>query len=80
MLILRRVLRLVFVFFVVTFVTFVLLDMTPGDPAATFAGLNATPEVVEPASRSACRCNRQRYGDADRDQLGQHHQFQRFGQ
>jgi peptide/nickel transport system permease protein len=47
MLILRRVLRLVFVFFVVTFVTFVLLDLTPGDPAATFAGLNATPEVVE---------------------------------
>ncbi|MGB3737290.1 MAG: ABC transporter permease [Ilumatobacter sp.] len=47
MLILRRVLRLVFVFFVVTFVTFVLLDLTPGDPAETFAGLNATPEVVQ---------------------------------
>ncbi|MEP1125253.1 MAG: ABC transporter permease [Ilumatobacter sp.] len=47
MLILRRVVRLVFVFFVVTFVTFVLLDLTPGDPAETFAGLNATPEVVE---------------------------------
>lgn len=47
MLILRRVMRLVFVFFVVTFVTFVLLDMTPGDPAERIAGLNATPEVVE---------------------------------
>ncbi len=47
MLIVRRVARLVFVFFVVTFVTFVLLDLTPGDPAETFAGLNATPEVVE---------------------------------
>jgi len=47
MLILRRLARLVFVFFVVTFVTFVLLDMTPGDPAARFAGLNATPEVIE---------------------------------
>lgn len=39
--------RLVFVFFVVTFVTFVLLDLTPGDPAERFAGLNATPEVIE---------------------------------
>lgn len=47
MLILRRAVRLVFVFFVVTFVTFVLLDLTPGDPAERFAGLNATPEVVE---------------------------------
>lgn len=47
MLILRRVVRLVFVFFVVTFVTFVLLDLTPGDPAERFAGLNATPEVIE---------------------------------
>ncbi len=47
MLILRRAARLVFVFFVVTFVTFVLLDMAPGDPAERFAGLNATPEAVE---------------------------------
>ena len=46
MLILRRALRLVFVFFIVTFVTFVLLDLTPGDPAERFAGLNATPEVI----------------------------------
>lgn len=46
MLILRRALRLVFVFFVVTFVTFFLLDRTPGDPAERVAGLNATPEVV----------------------------------
>lgn len=30
----------------VTFLTFVLLDMAPGDPARMRAGLNATPEVV----------------------------------
>ncbi len=47
MLIVRRALRLVFVFFVVTFVTFVLLDRTPGDPAERAAGLNATAEVIE---------------------------------
>lgn len=47
MVIVRRLLRLVFVFFVVTFVTFVLLDLTPGDPAVRLAGLNATPEVIE---------------------------------
>ena len=43
----RRLGRLVFVFFVVTFVTFFLLDQAPGDPAERFAGLNATPEVIE---------------------------------
>ncbi len=42
----RRLLRLVFVLFVVTFVTFWLLDQAPGDPAEIKAGLNATPEVV----------------------------------
>ncbi len=47
MLVVRRALRLVFVFFVVTFVTFVLLDRTPGDPAERAAGLNATAEVIE---------------------------------
>lgn len=47
MVILKRVGRLVFVFFVVTFFTFFLLDRTPGDPAERFAGLNATPEVIE---------------------------------
>ncbi len=49
MLILRRVARLVFVFFIVTFVTFVLLDLTPGDPAQRAVGLNATPEAIEAA-------------------------------
>ena len=39
----QRLGRLVFVFFVVTFVTFFLLDQAPGDPAERFAGLNATP-------------------------------------
>jgi peptide/nickel transport system permease protein len=43
----QRLGRLVFVFFVVTFVTFFLLDQAPGDPAVRFAGLNATPEVIE---------------------------------
>ena len=42
-----RILRLIVVFFVVTFFTFFLLDRSPGDPAAAKAGLNATPEVVE---------------------------------
>jgi ABC-type dipeptide/oligopeptide/nickel transport system permease component len=43
----QRLGRLAFVFFVVTFVTFFLLDQAPGDPAERFAGLNATPEVIE---------------------------------
>lgn len=47
MLILKRFMRLVFVFFVVTFFTFFLLDQAPGDPAVRFAGLNATDEVIE---------------------------------
>lgn len=47
MAIVKRLGRLVFVFFVVTFFTFFLLDRTPGDPAERFAGLNATPEVIE---------------------------------
>ncbi len=36
-------------FFIVTFVTFVLLDLTPGDPAQRAVGLNATPEAIEAA-------------------------------
>lgn len=43
----KRLARLVLVFFVVTFFTFFLLDKAPGDPAITLAGLNATPDVVE---------------------------------
>jgi len=46
MVIARRLGRLVFVVFVVTFLTFFLLDRAPGDPAEVKAGLNATPEVV----------------------------------
>lgn len=46
MLILKRLARLIFVFFVVTFFTFFLLDQAPGDPAVRFAGLNATPETI----------------------------------
>ncbi len=42
-----RILRLILVFFVVTFFTFFLLDNSPGDPAAARAGLNATPEAIE---------------------------------
>ena len=43
---LRRIVRLVFVFLVVTFFTFWLLDQGKGDLAAAKAGLNATPETV----------------------------------
>lgn len=46
MVVLKRLGRLVLVFFVVTFFTFYLLDRAPGDPAALMAGLNATPEVI----------------------------------
>lgn len=46
MALLKRVARLVLVLVTVTFFTFFLLDRAPGDPAATKAGLNATPEVV----------------------------------
>lgn len=46
MLVVKRLGRLVFVFFVVTFFTFFLLDQAPGDPAQRAAGLNATPEVL----------------------------------
>ena len=45
--ILKRLARLVFVFFVVTFFTFFLLDQAPGDPATRAAGMNPTPEVLE---------------------------------
>lgn len=44
--ILKRLARLVFVFFVVTFFTFFLLDQAPGDPAMRVAGTNPTPEVL----------------------------------
>ena len=47
MAILRRLGRLVFVVIVVTFLTFVLLDRTPGDPAELKAGLFAQPELVD---------------------------------
>jgi peptide/nickel transport system permease protein len=46
MLYVRRLARLVVVFVVVTFFTFLLLDLAPGDIAQTKAGLNATPEVI----------------------------------
>lgn len=42
----KRIARLVLVFLVVTFCTFILLDKAPGDPAALLAGLNATPEAI----------------------------------
>ncbi|MEM7140931.1 MAG: ABC transporter permease [Actinomycetota bacterium] len=46
---LRRFGRLVLVVFVVTFVTFLLLDLTPGDPAELKAGPTATPEAIDAA-------------------------------
>ena len=42
----KRLARLVLVFFVVTFFTFFLLDRAPGDPAVQQAGLNASPETI----------------------------------
>ena len=42
----KRLVRLVLVFFVVTFFTFFLLDRAPGDPATLQAGLNASPETI----------------------------------
>lgn len=44
--IVARFLRALFVIFGVTFCTFALLSLAPGDPAAQRAGLNATPEVI----------------------------------
>ena len=46
MALLRRLVRLTFVFFVVTFFTYFLLDKSDYDPALAKAGQNATPEVV----------------------------------
>jgi peptide/nickel transport system permease protein len=45
--ILRRLPRLVLVVVAVTLFTFILLDITPGDPAELKAGLAGTPEVVD---------------------------------
>jgi peptide/nickel transport system permease protein len=42
-----RLARLVFVTFVVSFFSFIILDASPTDVAAARAGFNATPEVVE---------------------------------
>jgi len=47
MIVLRRVPRLLFVVVAVTLLTFILLELTPGDPATLKAGLAGTPEVVE---------------------------------
>lgn len=44
--VLARFLRLVGVCIVVSFFSFMLLDLVPGDPVLARAGLNATPEVV----------------------------------
>jgi peptide/nickel transport system permease protein len=45
----RLVLRLAFVVFVVSLLSFWLLDAAPGDPATARVGVNATPEVVAEA-------------------------------
>lgn len=41
-----RAIRLVVVVFLVTFATSIMLDLVPGDPAATIAGDGATPEAI----------------------------------
>lgn len=43
----KRLLSLVIVLIIVTFVTFVLIDFLPGDPAVALVGESATPEQVE---------------------------------
>ena len=43
----KRLLSLVIVLVIVTFVTFVLIDFLPGDPAVALIGESATPEQVE---------------------------------
>jgi peptide/nickel transport system permease protein len=45
----RLVVRLAFVVFVVSLLSFWLLDAAPGDPATARVGVNATPEVVAKA-------------------------------
>lgn len=45
----RLVVRLAFVIFVVSLLSFWLLDAAPGDPATARVGVNATPEVVAEA-------------------------------
>lgn len=42
-----RLVRLAVVAVIVSFFSYILLDLVPGDPAAARAGLNATPEVLE---------------------------------
>ena len=45
--ILRRILRAVPVLFLVTLVSFFIMQIVPGDPASIIAGLGATPQEVE---------------------------------
>ena len=45
--ILRRLLSSIPVLFLVTLISFSLMQLVPGDPAILVAGLNATPEDVE---------------------------------
>ena len=61
---LRRILAAIPVMGVVALFVFLLLRLTPGDPAAILAGDNATPEQLErirstpsssPGSASCCR-------------------------
>ncbi len=46
-LVLKRLLSLIPLLFLVTFVTFSLILLVPGDPAVTLAGDNATPEQID---------------------------------
>lgn len=46
-LIVKRLLSLIPLLFIVTFLTFSLILLVPGDPAITLAGDNATPEQIE---------------------------------
>lgn len=48
----RRILSTLPVLVIVALLTFVMLELTPGDPAAVVAGADATPEAIEAARES----------------------------
>ncbi len=43
----RRAAHVFIVMFIVTFLTFILIDLLPGDPAAALLGETATPDQIE---------------------------------
>ena len=54
----RRLLQLVPVLLGVSFITFIMLNLLPGDPAVAILGDQATPEMVEKAAALAALSER----------------------